>query len=101
MSSGLACLHRNNIIHGDLKAANILLNDELRPVLCDLGLSKNLEDDSQSTSTSRDGGSLRWMSPERLRDRVSSTRQSDIYSLGMTIVEVSTRTPVVAIGAEM
>ncbi|KAG8986570.1 hypothetical protein FRB93_005232 [Tulasnella sp. JGI-2019a] len=88
--SGLAYLHENNVIHGDMKAANVLLDTEIRPVLCDFGMTKVLDGVYNATSTAMQGaGSFRWMSPEMLMNAPKS-RESDIYAFGMTIVEVIT-----------
>ncbi|KAG8874666.1 hypothetical protein FRB97_005746, partial [Tulasnella sp. 331] len=84
---GLAYLHANNVIHGDLKAANVLLDSEVHPVLCDYGLTKVLDDEVNMTSTGmKCAGSWRWMAPE-LMDNASRSTASDVYSLGMTIAE--------------
>ncbi|KAG8869250.1 hypothetical protein FRB97_001398, partial [Tulasnella sp. 331] len=90
ISSGLMYMHANNVIHGDLKAANVLLDSEIHPRLCDFGLTKVLDDELNATSTGmKCAGSWRWMAPE-LMDSASRSMKSDVYSLGMTIVEVVT-----------
>ncbi|KAG9003497.1 hypothetical protein FRB94_003080 [Tulasnella sp. JGI-2019a] len=86
IASGLAYLHQSNIVHGDMKAANVLLDVDVRPVLCDFGMTKILDSEFNCTSTAMKGaGSLRWMSPE-LMNNAPRTPGSDIYSFGMTIV---------------
>ncbi|KAG9027356.1 hypothetical protein FRB95_007843 [Tulasnella sp. JGI-2019a] len=82
--SGLAYLHQSNIVHGDMKAANVLVH----PVLCDFGMTKILDSDCTSTAM-KGAGSLRWMGPELMHNAPKSP-QSDIFSFGMTIVEVIT-----------
>ncbi|KAG9038240.1 hypothetical protein FRB95_002201 [Tulasnella sp. JGI-2019a] len=73
-----------------MKAANILMIDGVRPAICDFGLAKTLEGEFSNTSESMKGaGNLRWMSPE-LANGGSRTTESDMYSFGMTIVEVIT-----------
>ncbi|KAG9010303.1 hypothetical protein FRB94_010653 [Tulasnella sp. JGI-2019a] len=85
--SGIQYLHSRDIIHGDIKAANILLDQDLVPSLCDFGLSKIL-DGYNVTSTGMKGvGTVPWMSPELLENKPKTT-QSDIYALGMTIGEM-------------
>ncbi|KAG9028770.1 hypothetical protein FRB95_006097 [Tulasnella sp. JGI-2019a] len=67
--SGLAYLHRNCIIHGEVKAANVLLDIEVRPALCDFGMTNILEGAESVTSTVMKGaGSLRWMSSEMINN---------------------------------
>ncbi|KAG8984003.1 hypothetical protein FRB93_006842 [Tulasnella sp. JGI-2019a] len=88
--SGLAYLHENKVIYGDMRAANVLLDTEIRPMLCDFGMTKVLDGTHNTTSTAMKGaGSLRWTSPEMLMN-VPKSRESDIYASGMTIVEVIT-----------
>ncbi|KAG8984489.1 hypothetical protein FRB94_009977 [Tulasnella sp. JGI-2019a] len=91
IASGLAYLHTNNVIHGDLKAANILLDNLLQPKICDFGLTKVLHSGYDLTSKALKGaGSCRWMSPELLigGDSAVKTAASDIYAFGIVIAEV-------------
>ncbi|KAG8850460.1 hypothetical protein FRB96_009705 [Tulasnella sp. 330] len=89
VATGLAYLHRNNVIHGDLKAANVLLGDDLSPLLCDFGIAKNLE--FNNTSDGQKGhGTTRWMSPGMTLGEKERTAKTDIYAFGMTIAEVLT-----------
>ena len=87
ISAGLAYLHSKDVIHGDVKGANVLISPALTAQLCDFGLSKFAD---TATSTGGKGGSLPWLSPERM-DRPDSprTKESDVYAFGMTIYEVS------------
>ncbi|KAG9020387.1 hypothetical protein FRB95_004300 [Tulasnella sp. JGI-2019a] len=88
---GITYLYANNIIHGDLKAANILLDDVLHPKICDFGLTKVIHTECALTSASLKGaGSYRWMSPELLieGENAVKTTASDIYAFGMTIAEI-------------
>ncbi|KAG9038263.1 hypothetical protein FRB95_002224 [Tulasnella sp. JGI-2019a] len=87
IASGLEYLHANRIVHGDLRAANVLLNADVQPLLCDFGMTKISDGD---TSTGMKGaGSLRWMSPE-LENDGPRTNSTDMYAFGMTIVEILT-----------
>lgn len=88
IASGLAYLHDQSIIHGDVKADNVLVSDGGVPKLCDFGLSKAV-DSSRSRSASQIG-TLRHMSPERLLSTITMarTKASDVYAFGMTIYEV-------------
>lgn len=89
IASGLAYLHSRNVIHGDLKAANILLDDALNPKICDFGMAKVLHTEYELTSAAlKGGGSWRWMSPELIEEESKKTTESDIYAFGMTIAEV-------------
>ncbi|KAG8881898.1 hypothetical protein FRB97_008945 [Tulasnella sp. 331] len=88
IASGLSYLHEQDVIHGDLKAANVLLGEGLTPLLCDFGLTKDTE--FNSTSPGLKGcGTSRWKSPELLED-MPKTKMTDIYAFGMTVVEILT-----------
>ncbi|KAG8862603.1 hypothetical protein FRB96_001162 [Tulasnella sp. 330] len=86
IASGLAHLHANNIIHGDVKGFNVLLNPQVLPLLSDFGMAKVIKDDFMTSAGMKGAGSLRWMAPESLQE-APRTPKCDIYSLGMTIVE--------------
>ncbi len=85
MTLGLAYLHEKNIIHGDLKPANMLLTTENRLVLADFGLSSLGEKRSKR-------GTASYMAPELLQETsevfVGNTKASDIYSLGVVLWEL-------------
>ncbi|KAG9020702.1 hypothetical protein FRB95_003653 [Tulasnella sp. JGI-2019a] len=88
IASGLAYLHGCGMIHGDVKAANVLLGDSLIPLLGDFGCAKKDEHNATSPG-SRGDGTARWKSPG-LNNGESRTAKTDIYALGMTIVEILT-----------
>ncbi|KAG9003722.1 hypothetical protein FRB93_010943 [Tulasnella sp. JGI-2019a] len=96
IASGLAYLHANNVIHGDLKASNVLLDGELNPKICDFGLTKVMHSEYAITSAGLKGlGTLGWMSPELLTEGKSAvkTTASDIYAFGITISEILSTQP--------
>ncbi|KAG9027785.1 hypothetical protein FRB95_007392 [Tulasnella sp. JGI-2019a] len=92
IASGMAYMHENHVIHGDMKAANVLLDNTLQPKICDFGLAKVLHTEYESTSTGlKGGGTCRWMSPELLGfegGNTKKTTESDVYAFGMTIAEI-------------
>ena len=67
---GLICLHKNQILHGDIKPANILIfqgEDPKVPYVAklnDFGLAIPLEEHSQQISYDRYGGTPGWQAPE-------------------------------------
>ncbi|KAF8194861.1 kinase-like domain-containing protein, partial [Mycena galopus ATCC 62051] len=93
---GLQYLHSQNIVHGDLRGANILLDDRGHALLADFGLA--VVTDSPLASTNR-GGSLRWMAPELLHPEsygfkeFQRTFASDIYSFACVCLELYTGKP--------
>ncbi|KAG8877721.1 hypothetical protein FRB98_006564 [Tulasnella sp. 332] len=89
IASGIAYLHSREVVHGDVKASNVLLHHELVPVLCDFGMTKILDGFSTTSTAMKSAGSVQWMSPELLED-LPKSRESDIYAVGITIGEVIT-----------
>ncbi|KAG8993311.1 hypothetical protein FRB94_001754 [Tulasnella sp. JGI-2019a] len=87
---GLVYLHslRPPVVHGDIKAANALVNQDTRAVLSDFGLAIAASEVPSGLTTSRGlVGSLRWWSPELFDDNPPSTA-SDIWAWGSLLVEV-------------
>ena len=90
VASGLAYLHSNNIIHQDIKPANILQDDMGNYVIIDFGIS-TLARDTLRKSTFRGNtfaGTLAYMGPERFRAQPAPTKASDIWSLGAMVYEL-------------
>ncbi|KLO09040.1 kinase-like protein, partial [Schizopora paradoxa] len=92
--NGLLYLHSVEIIHGDLKCTNIMVDNEGNPQLSDFGLS-TVEPIQTivASSMSLSGGNPRWSAPELIfpdlfRGSGKSTRASDVYSFGMTALEL-------------
>ncbi|KAJ7748023.1 kinase-like domain-containing protein [Mycena metata] len=63
IAQGLQYLHSRNIVHGDLRGANILISETWTACLADFGLSALADTTSTLHSTKR-SGSLYWMAPE-------------------------------------
>ncbi|KAJ1902292.1 Protein kinase C signaling pathway involved MAPKK protein [Coemansia sp. IMI 209127] len=82
--NGLVQLHSYRIIHRDVKPSNILVTGRGEIKLCDFGVSGELVDSIAQTFV----GTSYYMAPERIQgDRYAV--QSDIWSLGLTLIEVS------------
>ena len=83
----MAYLHQQNVIHRDLKSANVLLDSENRGLISDFGLSKA---NTIGTVTMSALGTPHWMAPETLRgDRYSAS--ADVWAFGVIVFEVATR----------
>ncbi|KAG8726876.1 hypothetical protein FRC11_014304, partial [Ceratobasidium sp. 423] len=82
---GVAYLHENKIVHGDLKASNILVSDENIPHLTDFGSSIIREHSLQFRSSGVERPfTLRWVASEMLLDdKAKPTYSADVHSLGM------------------
>ncbi|KAF8521126.1 kinase-like domain-containing protein, partial [Hysterangium stoloniferum] len=78
--------------HGDIKGANVLIDQDGNVKVSDLGLSSKNWNIATTLSTGLELGSLRWMAPERHMGESAGKRtlESDIWSLGMTILEILT-----------
>lgn len=88
VASGLSALHKESIVHGDLKGSNVLIAKDGRAMLTNFGL-RFLQSSHQSQMEK--WGEIRWQAPEQLdQNRSEPSFVADIYSLGMCIVEAVT-----------
>ena len=85
---GLKQLHKNMILHRDLKCANIFIGKESIFKLGDLNVSKVSEHGLVRTQT----GTPYYASPEVWQDKPYGTK-SDVWSLGCVIYELVTTKP--------
>ncbi|KAF8772842.1 hypothetical protein HU200_005228 [Digitaria exilis] len=89
---GLVYLHRNGIIHRDIKGANILVDNKGGIKLADFGASKQVEKLATATAAKTMKGTPYWMAPEVI---VGSGHNcsADIWSVGCTVIEMATGKP--------
>jgi tRNA A-37 threonylcarbamoyl transferase component Bud32 len=92
IAKGLLYLHIKEVLHRDLKTANILVNDQDQAKLTDFGLSKTAEQGVLSALDTSDA--IQWMAPETFPKafsvKGSYTTASDIYSYGMVLWSLCT-----------
>ncbi|OWZ03607.1 Serine/threonine protein kinase [Phytophthora megakarya] len=90
---GVQYLHARGIVHGDLKGNNIVVGNDKKAKVTDFGLSSIAMSDDDKPQVS---AALHWVAPECFLDtsaesyeqaKTGTTFASDIYSLGMCIVE--------------
>ena len=81
---GLGFLHYENLLHRDVKPANVLVNSLGRVKLSDFGISSHRPNRNDLNTTLI--GTTRYMSPERLRGKPYGS-PSDVWSLGLVLLE--------------
>ncbi|HZU32132.1 MAG TPA: protein kinase [Candidatus Angelobacter sp.] len=88
LCAGLTEAHRSNVIHGDLKPANIILSPQkdgsTRLVITDFGLAVDMDGNTDLL-----GGTPSYMAPELKQDGQTSPA-SDVYALGVILYEMVT-----------
>ncbi|KDQ58035.1 hypothetical protein JAAARDRAFT_34851 [Jaapia argillacea MUCL 33604] len=100
IASALEYLHNLSepIVHGNLKASNVMITDSGSACIVDLGLSSVVS--TANFTTANIAGSCRWMAPEIMNPpdladddddyHIPFTTASDVYSFGMTALEIFT-----------
>ena len=84
---GLQYLHSKNIIHRDIKGANILVGVDGSIKLADFGAAKRVQNPEQLFNTL--AGTPYWMAPEVVRQE-GHNKPADIWSLGATVLQMIT-----------
>ncbi|CAI5981855.1 unnamed protein product [Closterium sp. NIES-64] len=86
VAKGMDFLHKNNIIHRDLKAANLLMDENEVVKVADFGVARVKAGSGIMTAET---GTYRWMAPEVIEHRAYD-HKADVFSFGITLWELLT-----------
>ncbi|KAF8605195.1 kinase-like protein [Ceratobasidium sp. AG-I] len=88
--TAVAYLHGVNVVHGDIKGVNALLDENGFLKLTDFGMSIMHDQAMRFSESDAGGGTTRWMAPELFAEEGVRCRETDVYAMGMTMMEIAT-----------
>jgi serine/threonine-protein kinase len=95
IASGVAAIHAQGLVHGDLKPGNVMVTSEAdgglgKAIVLDFGFAKErARVSARRPGAPPDGGTPNYMAPERIRSGGASP-EDDVYALGLTLWEMWT-----------
>ncbi|KAJ6515780.1 hypothetical protein C8R45DRAFT_811380 [Mycena sanguinolenta] len=87
IAKGMTYLHDKGVLHGDLKAANVLVDDRIHCLVSDFGQSE-MKSEAYRISGAAPHGTLRWQAPELMLGSSDLTPEMDVYSYAICCVEI-------------
>ncbi|KAJ7194851.1 hypothetical protein GGX14DRAFT_377636 [Mycena pura] len=88
VAKGMEYLHGKGVLHGDLKAANVLVDDRIHCQVCDFGQSEMKSEAHRISGTAPSHGTLRWQAPELMRGSDELTPEMDVYAYAICCIEI-------------
>ncbi|CAL4094800.1 unnamed protein product, partial [Meganyctiphanes norvegica] len=89
-AQGLAFLHANNVLHGDIASRNCVVSEKMQIRLCDSALSQDLfSGDYEVLPGDQQPRPVKWMAYETITDHIMSTA-TDVWSYGVLLWELTT-----------
>ncbi|KAH7882518.1 hypothetical protein F5I97DRAFT_1982693, partial [Phlebopus sp. FC_14] len=88
IAKGMAYLHEKGVLHGDLKAGNVLVDEEGHCVISDYGQWEMKSEVYKLSGQPLPRGRLQWRAPELLRGENRLTTAVDVYAFAVCCVEI-------------
>ncbi|KAJ6521208.1 hypothetical protein DFH09DRAFT_223755 [Mycena vulgaris] len=88
VAKGMEYLHGKGVLHGDLKAANVLVDDRIHCLVSDFGQSEMKSEAYRISGAALPHGTLRWQAPELMLGSSELTPEMDVYSYAICCIEI-------------
>lgn len=83
IAKGISYLHKQQIVHGDIKPSNILINEKQELRICDFGLSTKVKDGGKVNAAK---GTLSYLAPECI---LPYDHKVDVWAFGVLLFFIS------------
>lgn len=88
IAKGMEYLHGKGVLHGDLKGANVLVDDRIHCLVSDFGQSEMKSEAYRISGAAPPHGTLRWQAPELMLGSIELTTEMDVYAYAICCVEI-------------